>query len=64
MRTTLDLPSDLIRKAQKISRAKTKTETIILALKAFIRHEKLDALMALKGKIPLKLNLNKARGRA
>jgi len=63
MRTTLDLPVDLIQKAQKLSRAKTKTETIIMALKAFVRLQKVDALIALRGKIPLKIDIDKARGR-
>ena len=36
MRTTLDLPKDLLNEAMKITKAKTKTETIKIALEYII----------------------------
>lgn len=36
-RTTLNLPTHLIKEAQKVLGTKTKTETIVLALKDIIR---------------------------
>ena len=64
MRTTLDLPADLLKKAQHALRAKTKTETIILGLKQVLRREKILGLLALRGKSPLAVNLHRSRERA
>ena len=64
MRTTLDLPEDLLRRAQKAAHAQTKTEAIILGLKSLLRQEKLLALASLRGKFPLEINLRASRERA
>ena len=64
MRTTLNLPEQLLRKAQRAVRARTKTEAIILGLQTLLRREKAEALLALRGKLPLHLDLNKSRQRA
>jgi hypothetical protein len=63
MRTTLNLPSDLLRKAQHAVRARTKTETIIMGLKSLLRQESAEALLSLQGKLPLHIDLGKARQR-
>ena len=63
MRTTLNLPDDLIRQAQKATGVRTKTEAIILGLKSLLRHKQAEALLALRGKLPLRINLNKSRER-
>jgi len=64
MRTTLNLPADLVRKAQKAVRARTKTAAIILGLKSLLRQENAEALLSLRGKLPLHIDLNKSRQRA
>jgi hypothetical protein len=64
MRTTLNLPGDLVRKAQKAARARTKTETIIQGLRALLRQEQAEGLLALQGKLPLRIDLSKSRARA
>ncbi len=64
MRTTLDLPKELLQKAQKASRARTKTETIILGLRELLRKEKLGQLQLLRGKFPLAIDLFASRERA
>jgi hypothetical protein len=64
LRTTLDLPRKLILKAQKTIHGKSKTETIIIALRELIRHDKIRSLRLLKGKIHLNLNIDASRGRA
>ncbi|OGR88688.1 MAG: hypothetical protein A3A86_05000 [Elusimicrobia bacterium RIFCSPLOWO2_01_FULL_60_11] len=63
MRTTLDLPQDLLRKAQSVLHARTKTETIILGLKQVLRRDKISGLIALRGKMNLKIDLKKSRER-
>ena len=63
MRTTLDLPEDLLDEAMKITRTGTKTGVIILALRELIRKSKLSDLKKHKGKINLDINLDDLRDR-
>ena len=44
MRTTLDLPEDLINEAMKATHINTKTKVIITALEDLIRKSKISAL--------------------
>ena len=63
MRTTLDLPEDLLDEAMKITRTGTKTGVIILALRELIRKSKLSDLKKYKGKINLDIDLDDLRDR-
>lgn len=63
MRTTLDLPSPLIKEAMKFSHEKTKTATIITALKDFVRKNKIQGLKKYRGKIDLDVDLQTLRDR-
>jgi Arc/MetJ family transcription regulator len=63
MRTTLDLPEDLIDEAMKATQIKTKTKVIITALEDLIRKSKISGLKEYKGKVDLDINMNAARGR-
>ena len=51
MRTTLNIPDDLISEVQKISGEKSKTKAIVKTMKEYIRQRKLAELLELKGKI-------------
>lgn len=64
MRTTLNLPTDILKKAQKACRARTKTETIIKGLQALLKQEKIEALLALRGRLRLRIDLERSRQRA
>ena len=64
MRTTLNLPEKLLQRAKKALKARTKTETIVKSLEEIVRRENVHGLMALRGKLPLMIDLDKARGRA
>ena len=64
MRTTLNLPNDLIKQAQRILGTKTKTETILAGLQQILRTEKIHGLLALRGKRRLNIDLQKSRKRA
>jgi len=64
MRTTLNLPEKLLQRAKKALKARTKTETIVKSLEEIVRRENVQGLMALRGKLPLMIDLDKARGRA
>ena len=64
MRTTLDLPADLLKEAQKAAHARTKTETIVLGLQEIIRKKKIHNFLAAEGKFPdLYVDIDKSRGR-
>jgi len=63
MRTTLDLPIDLLNDAMKATHAKTKTRVIIIALEELIRKSKIAKLKEFKGKVDLDIDLNTIRGR-
>ncbi|MEX2592761.1 MAG: type II toxin-antitoxin system VapB family antitoxin [Anditalea sp.] len=63
MRTTLDLPEDLIAEAMKLTGAKTKRQLIKEALEAQIERIKRKRLIALKGTIDLDIDLDALRDR-
>jgi Arc/MetJ family transcription regulator len=63
MRTTLDLPEELLSEAMKATQIKTKTKVIITALEDLIRKSKISELKEFKGKIDLAIDLNDLRGR-
>ncbi|MEN6475054.1 MAG: type II toxin-antitoxin system VapB family antitoxin [Syntrophaceae bacterium] len=63
MRTTLDLPEDLIAEAMKATRINTKTQLIITALEDLIRKSKISGLKAYKGKVDLDIDMNALRDR-
>ncbi len=48
MRTTLDLPKNLMSEAMKLSHSKTKTGVIVLALTELIRQSKIPELKKFK----------------
>ncbi len=53
MRATLNIPDELVKEAQEATGAKTKTETIVIALKELVRRKKIEELIALRGKIQI-----------
>ena len=63
MRTTLDLPKDLIDEAMKATHINTKTRVIITALEDLIRKSKISALKEFKGKVDLDIDMDTIRGR-
>lgn len=63
MRTTLDLPEDLVEEAMKVTGIATKTRTIITALEEMIRKSRISGIKKFKGKIDLEMDLDVLRGR-
>ena len=63
MRTTLDLPEDLLNEAMKAVHINTKTKVIIVALEELIRRSKISELKQYKGKIDVDIDLDSIRGR-
>jgi Arc/MetJ family transcription regulator len=63
MRTTLDLPEDLIAEAMKLTKIATKTDLIKTALANLITRERIKDLKNYYGKIDLDVNLDILRKR-
>jgi len=63
MRTTLDIPQELIEEAQRLLGFKSKTDTVIVSLRDLIRRRRIDELKALMGSVELDIDLSKSRRR-
>ncbi len=63
MRTTLDIPEELIEEAMELTGAKTKSQLIREALEEQILRVKRKRLITLKGTIDLDVDLDTLRGR-
>jgi hypothetical protein len=61
MRTTLDLPEHLLEAARKALGFKSKTDTIVVALRELVRRHNIEELKALLGRV--ELDVDTARGR-
>jgi len=63
MRTTLDLPEELLLEAMDVTHIGTKTRVIIIALQELIRRNKITELKKFKGKIDLEIDMDVLRRR-
>ena len=63
MRTTLDLPEDLLAEAQTSLGFKSKTDTIVVALRELVRRQRIEKLKALMGQVELSVDLQRSRRR-
>lgn len=63
MRTTLDLPDALLAEAQTSLGFKSKTDTVVLALRELVRRRRLDELKSLMGRVRLDIDLPRSRRR-
>jgi Arc/MetJ family transcription regulator len=63
MRTTVDLPEELLEEARRRTDSKTMRETLILALEELVKKSKREELRSLAGKIHLDIDLSRSRSR-
>ncbi len=63
MRTTIDIPENLIKEAMRVTKAPTKTALIKQALHEIIQRNKIKSLKDYKGKIDIDIDLNAIRDR-
>ena len=63
MRTTFNIPDELMEEALRITQFQSKTDVIIYSLNELIRRKRLDELKKLKGKIDIDIDLNRSRKR-
>ncbi|MGH9412007.1 MAG: type II toxin-antitoxin system VapB family antitoxin [Vicinamibacterales bacterium] len=63
MRTTLDLPEALLNEAQTTLGFKSKTDTVVMALRELVRRHRVEELKALMGRVRLDVDLPRSRRR-
>lgn len=63
MRTTIDIPEELINEAMRVTKSPTKTALIKNALYNIIQKNKIKSLKNYKGKIDLDIDLHVVRNR-
>lgn len=63
MRTTLDLPKDLLDRTVALSGAKTKREAVRRALVDYTRRKAIDDIRALRGKIEFSVTAEELEAR-
>lgn len=61
MRTTLDIDIKLLEEAMKLTRAKSKKETIDVSLKELVRQRRRERLLSRLGRFRLDLTLRKLK---
>jgi Arc/MetJ family transcription regulator len=61
MRSTIDVPKDLLDEAQKLCGVKTRTATLVLALQRLIDAKRIEDLRSLRGKLKLDIDLERSR---
>ena len=63
MRTTLDLPDDLLDEARKLLGFKSKTDTVVLSLRELVRRRRIEELKSLLGAVVLDIDVPRSRRR-
>ena len=63
MRTTLDLPPELVNEAQRLLGFKSKTDTVVQSLRELIRRKRIEELRELLGTVILDVDVPKSRRR-
>lgn len=63
MRTTLDVPENLLNEAQRLLQFKSKTDTVIFSLRELIRRKRIEELKEMAGSIQLDVDLDRSRRR-
>ncbi len=63
MRTTLDLPDELLEEARRLLGFKSKTDTVVLSLRELVRKRRVEELKDLLGSIELDIDVSESRRR-
>jgi Arc/MetJ family transcription regulator len=64
MRTTLDLPGELLEEAQRLLGFKSKTDTVVLSLRELVRRRRVEELKTLLGSVRLDVDIPASRRRS
>ena len=63
MRTTLDLPAGLIEEARDVVGFKSKTDTVVFALREIVRRSRVEDLKSMFGTMRIELDIPQSRRR-
>jgi len=63
MRTTLDIPEELLKQAQGLLQFKSKTDTVIFSLRELIRRKRISELKDMAGSVRLDVDIDRSRRR-
>jgi len=63
MRTTLNIPEELLDEARRLLQFQSKTDTVIFSLRELIRRKRIEELKEMAGSIQLDVDLNRSRRR-
>lgn len=63
MRTTLDLPAELLDEARRLLGFKSKTDTVVQSLRELVRRKRIEELRELLGAVTLDVDVAKSRRR-
>jgi Arc/MetJ family transcription regulator len=63
MRTTLDLPEELLEEARRLLGFKSKTDTVVVSLRELVRRRRVEELKALLGAVRLDVDTAASRRR-
>lgn len=63
MRTTLDIPEDLMREAVRLLGFQSKTDAVVVALRELVRRHRREELAGLAGKVSLDVDVARSRRR-
>ncbi|MDP2903557.1 MAG: type II toxin-antitoxin system VapB family antitoxin [Methylovulum sp.] len=58
MKTTLDLPDELMTEAMQLTKFKTNAQVVILALQEFVKKNKVAGLKAYKDKVDFDVSIH------
>ena len=61
MRTTINIPQELLEEAQRLAGTSSKTATIIWSLQESIRVKRIEQLRKMRGKLDLDIDLGALR---
>ena len=64
MRTTLDIPEELIEEARRVLGFKSKTDAVVLSLTELIRRRRIEDLKAMAGQVKLDIDIGTSRRRS
>lgn len=63
MRTTLDIPGDLMEDARRLLGFKSKSDTVIVALRELLRRHRLEQIKDLYGEVEVEVDRARSRRR-
>jgi len=64
VRTTLNLPAELLAEAQRLLGSRSKTDTVVQSLRELIRRKRTEELRELLGNVTLDVDVPRSRRRA